>query len=142
MAAPPTPVPVAYAPPPAPTPVASLSTDPMARVRAIQNHPEASGREDMAKYLALETATSVEAAGGILSRSARGPSPIVASAAAGARVAREALGLPADPAADAALAAGVASTLGAPAGADAAASARWSADFDEGARTARELLGR
>lgn len=142
------PVPAAYVPapaapvyaPPAPAPVA-ISPE-MAPARAIMNHPEAVGRADMAKHLALETDISAAEAVARLAAAARGPSSVVASGMAGAAIAREALGLAPDAAADMAVAQGVAVMLGGSLGTDAAAAAQWLRDMDEGARTARELLGR
>ena len=145
VAAAPAPVATAPAPvtaPPAPAPLPAALCPVRARLKAILDSPEAVGREDMAKHLAFETAATPAEAIARLAASARAPFGPVASAMAGASIARAALGMAPDPAADMAVAQGVAVALGGPCGADAAASAQWQRDMEEGARTARELLGR
>ena len=133
---------------PAPVPAPVVTSAPVTvspeRVRcaAILNHPEAVGRDALARQLALETDLPAAEAVARLAAATRGPSPVVASGAAGAAVARQALGLAPDPAADLAMAHGVAASLAGPVSPDAAAAARWRAEMEEGARTARELLGR
>ncbi len=136
--APQTPAPVYAAP--APVPVA-ISPE-QRRCAAILNSPEADGREALARHLALETGMPAAEAIAHLAAAHRGPSPVVASGAAGAAVARQALGLPADPAADLAVAQGVAAAFAGPVTVDALASAAFAADMAEGERTARALLRR
>ncbi len=140
-AAPPAPAP-ALAPAVA-VPAAAAASPERARCAAILNHPEAVGRETLARELALSTDLSPAEAVARLTAAARGPSPLVAAGIAAAATARAALGIKPDAASDLAVAQGVAATLtsaSAPIGA--APDARWMSDFEEGQRTARELLGK
>ena len=140
-------VPTGAAPPPAPihavpAPALAATSLQLDRVRAILNHPEAVGREALAKHLALESDLPAAEAVARLAASARTPSSPGASAMAGASIARAALGMPADPAADIQVARGVAAALAGSRNGDAVSTALWSIDFAESQRTAWELLGR
>ncbi len=124
-------------------PAAVAASPERARCAAILNHPEAVGRETLARELALSTDLSPAEAVARLAAAPRGPSPLVAAGIVAAATARAALGIKPDAASDLAVAQGVAATLtsaSAPIGA--APNASWMTDFEEGERTARELLGR
>ena len=137
-----TPPAAARAAAPAAAPAVPAPAPERVRIAAILNHPEAVGRDALARQLALETDLPAAEAVAQLAAATRGPSPIVSAGASGAAVARQALGLAPDPQADLAVAQGVAASLAGPVFPDAAAAARWRADMEEGARTARELMGR
>lgn len=137
-----TPPAAARAAAPVAAPAVPVAAPERVRIGAILNHPEAVGRDALARQLALETDLPAAEAVARLAAAPRGPSPVVASGAAGAAVARQALGLAPDSQADLAVAQGVAAVLAGPVSPDAAAAARWRAEMEEGARTARELLGR
>ena len=135
------PTPAAVLPPPPVHPaapgghaVAALgASDHKARIGAILNHPEAVGRETLSKHLALETELTVEAAAGILRTSARAAGPDGTTAG----------GLIAEMSALSAPALGPAAGAGpAPARAAGPPKSQWDLDMEEGARTARELLGK
>ena len=136
------PVAPARAATPAPVAAPAVPAPERVRISAILNHPEAVGRDALARHLALETDLPAAEAVAQLAAATRGPSPVVSAGASGAAVARQALGLAPDPVADLAVAHGVAASLAGPVSPDAAAAARWREDMEEGARTARELLGR
>lgn len=76
------PAPVATAPASAPVAPASDASAIKARIKAIQSHPAAQGRADIASHLAFDTDMSVEAAAAILEKAPQAAAAAPAPAAA------------------------------------------------------------
>ena len=109
------------------------------RINAILTHPEAEGREGLARHYAFATSESVEAA--VAALRASGLDVTRSAALAGSATARRLLGLRDDPVRDARIAEDIASRTAQPAEQDEAVEA-FRRDFESGRQAAAKLIGK